>query len=119
MNRRARCNDVPYVEDHVGVRAAWMRAALGALIGLLSAGVSIGVGETIAALVRPTASPVIAVGNRFVRLTPESVKRWAIRNFGTNDKHILLTGIYVALALFAVAVGILAVRRLAFGLAGI
>ena len=96
-----------------------IRWALGALIGVLAAGVAVGVGEVVAALVRPAASPVIAVGNRFVRLTPETVKRWAIRNFGTNDKHVLLTGIYVALAVFAVVIGVLALRRLAYGLAGI
>jgi DMSO/TMAO reductase YedYZ molybdopterin-dependent catalytic subunit len=88
-------------------------------VGLLSAAVALGVGEIVAALVRPTAAPVIAVGNRFVALTPESVKRWAIRNFGTNDKNALLTGIYVFIALFAVVVGILAVRRLAYGVAGV
>jgi DMSO/TMAO reductase YedYZ molybdopterin-dependent catalytic subunit len=89
------------------------------LVGALSAGIALGVGELVAAFVRPAASPVIVVGNRFVRLTPESVKRWAIRNFGTNDKHVLLTGIYVVIALFAIIVGVLAVRRLSYGLAGI
>src|SRR4051794_6131244 len=102
-----------------GVTPRFARAGIGALIGVLSAGVAVGVGETVAALVRPASAPVIAVGNRFVRLTPESIKRWAIRNFGTNDKHVLLAGIYVMLAVFAIAIGILAVRRLALGLAGI
>jgi DMSO/TMAO reductase YedYZ molybdopterin-dependent catalytic subunit len=95
------------------------RWGAGALIGLVSAGVALGIGELVAALVRPAASPVIAVGNRFVLLTPESVKRWAIRSYGTNDKHVLLTGIYVMVALFAVVIGILAMRRLAYGVAGI
>lgn len=92
---------------------------LGALVGLLSAGVAIGIGETVAALFRPASAPVLAVGNRFVRLTPETVKRWAIRTFGTNDKHVLLAGIYVVLAVFAIVIGVLALRRLAYGLAGI
>ncbi len=91
----------------------------GALIGLLAAAVALGLGEAVAALVRPAAAPVIAVGNRFIFLTPESVKRWAIRNFGTNDKSVLLTGIYVVLGIFAVVVGILALRRLVYGLVGI
>jgi DMSO/TMAO reductase YedYZ molybdopterin-dependent catalytic subunit len=95
------------------------RFGLGAVIGLLSAGVALGVGEVIAALVRPGAAPVIVVGNRLVLATPESVKRWAIRNFGTNDKHVLLGGIYVFIAIFAVLAGILAVRRLAYGVASV
>lgn len=94
-------------------------AGVGALVGLLSAGIAIGVGELVAAFVRPAASPVIAVGNRFIALTPESVKRWAIREFGTNDKHVLLTGIYLGIAVFAVIVGVLAVRWLWAGIAGV
>ncbi|HYU03041.1 MAG TPA: molybdopterin-binding protein, partial [Jatrophihabitantaceae bacterium] len=94
-------------------------AGVGALVGLLSAGIAIGVGELVAAFVRPPASPVIAVGNRFIALTPESVKRWAIREFGTNDKHVLLTGIYLGIAVFAVIVGVLAVRWLWAGIAGV
>jgi DMSO/TMAO reductase YedYZ molybdopterin-dependent catalytic subunit len=92
---------------------------VGALVGLISGGVALGIGEIVAAFVRPPASPVIAVGNRFIVLTPESVKRWAIRTFGTSDKLTLLTGIYIVIALFAVVVGVLALRRLAYGLAGI
>ncbi len=99
----------------VGVRA---RCAVGAVVGLLAAGGAVGVGELVAALVRPAASPVIAVGNRFVLLTPEPVKQWAIRNFGTHDKDVLLAGIYVVIALFAVVVGILAVHRLWLGVVG-
>jgi DMSO/TMAO reductase YedYZ molybdopterin-dependent catalytic subunit len=95
------------------------RHFVGALVGLLSAAVAVGAGEVAAAFLRPAASPVIVVGNRFILLTPESLKRWAIRNFGTNDKSVLLTGIYVGIAIFAVVVGVLAVRRLAYGLVGL
>ncbi len=94
-------------------------AAVGAIVGLLAAGIAVGVGELVAAFVRPAASPVIAVGNRFIALTPESVKRWAIREFGTNDKHALLTGIYVIIALFAIVIGLLAIRWMWAGVAGI
>ena len=92
---------------------------MGAFVGLASAGVALGVGEAVAAFVRPAAAPVIAVGNRFIVLTPEPIKRWAIRNFQTNDKQVLLTGIYIVIALAAMSIGALALRRLAYGIAGI
>jgi DMSO/TMAO reductase YedYZ molybdopterin-dependent catalytic subunit len=92
---------------------------VGGLVGLLSAAVALGVGEMVAAFVRPAAAPVIVVGNRFILLTPEPVKRWAIRNFGTNDKSVLLSGIYLGIAALAVVVGLLALRRLVYGLIGI
>jgi DMSO/TMAO reductase YedYZ molybdopterin-dependent catalytic subunit len=95
------------------------RGLLGALIGLLSAAVAVGVGEAVAAFVRPAASPVIAVGNRVILFTPENVKRSAINSVGTNDKSLLLVGIYVLLAAFGALVGQLALRRLVYGLVGI
>lgn len=95
------------------------RTCAGALAGLLSAAVALGVGELVAALVRPAAAPLIVVGNRIVLATPESVKRWAIRTFGTHDKTVLLTGIFVVAAVGAALVGALAVRRLSYGYAGV
>lgn len=99
--------------------ARGVRWGIGALVGLLAAGVALGVGEVAAAFVRPAAAPIIAVGNRVIALTPQPVKHWAIRSFGTSDKAVLLTGIYVLLGLLAVAVGMLALRHVAYGVAGI
>jgi DMSO/TMAO reductase YedYZ molybdopterin-dependent catalytic subunit len=95
------------------------RTSIGWLIGVLSAAVAVGVGELVAAFVRPAASPVIAVGNRIIVLTPASTKRSAIDNLGTNDKVILIACIYVLLALIGAFTGELALRRLAYGLSGI
>ena len=92
---------------------------MGALAGVLSAAVALGVGELVAAFVRPAAAPVIAVGNRVVALTPEPVKRWAIRTFQAGDKTVLFLGIYVVVAALAALVGLLALRRFAYGVAGI
>ena len=95
------------------------RAPLGALVGLITAGVAVGVGEAVAAFVRPAAAPVIAVGNRLITLTPSQVERSATQTVGTNDKPLLLLGIYVLLAGFGALIGWLAVRRLVFGLVGV
>lgn len=90
-----------------------------ALIGVLSAAVALGVGEFVAVFVRPAASPLIAVGNALILLTPEGAKRAAIGSVGTNDKTYLILGILVLLALFGAVVGELARRELWYGLAGI
>jgi DMSO/TMAO reductase YedYZ molybdopterin-dependent catalytic subunit len=62
---------------------------------------------------------VLAVGQAAIDLTPQPVKDFAISAFGTADKTVLLGGILVVLALYAAVVGILAVRRLAFGMWGL
>jgi DMSO/TMAO reductase YedYZ molybdopterin-dependent catalytic subunit len=102
--------------EHGCVRS---RSLLGALIGVLCAAVAVGVGEAVAAFVRPAAAPVIAVANRVILLTPESAKRSAINSFGTDDKTVLIVLVYVLLALFGALVGQLALRRLTYGLIGI
>ncbi len=91
----------------------------GAACGLLAAAAAVGVGEAAAAAVRPEASPVVVVANRFITLTPHWLTEFAIRQFGTHDKDVLRLGIYVVIAVFAAAVGVAAVRRLALGLAGV
>ena len=94
-------------------------AAAGALAGMLAAAVALGVAELAAALIGPDSAPVIAVGETAVNLTPIPVKDFAITHFGSHDKQALIAGILVMLAGFAALIGVLAVRRIGYGLAGL
>ena len=94
-------------------------ALAGAAAGVLTAAVAMGVGQLAAGLTVAQSSPVLAVGQAAIDLTPLPVKDFAISTFGANDKNALLAGILVILAAFAAVIGILAVRRLALGLAGL
>jgi DMSO/TMAO reductase YedYZ molybdopterin-dependent catalytic subunit len=91
-----------------GRRAGYLAAGLS---GLLAAGAAISVGHLVAVVIVPAASPLLAVGATFIDLTPEWLKSFAIRTFGTNDKIALLGGIGVAVAIGAVAIGIVGLRR--------
>jgi DMSO/TMAO reductase YedYZ molybdopterin-dependent catalytic subunit len=86
---------------------------------VLAAAVAIGAAQLVAGLTAPASSPVLAVGQAAIDLTPPPVKDFAISTFGTADKTVLLGGILVVLALYAAVVGIVAVRRLAFGMWGL
>ncbi|MFI1934293.1 molybdopterin-dependent oxidoreductase [Streptomyces sp. NPDC020330] len=92
-------------------RKALTRSTLAALSGLLAGWASLAVAELVSAAVRPEAGPVTAVGGAAIDRTPAGVKDWAIRNFGEDDKLVLQLGIVVTLALFALAVGLLALRH--------
>ncbi len=96
-----------------------LRALTGALVGVLAAAVAIGASQFAAGLGVPQSSPVLAVGQAAIDLTPPSVKDFAISAFGAHDKTVLLGGILVILALYAAVVGMLAVRRLALGMWGL
>src|SRR6266568_5171271 len=94
-------------------------ALAGAVVGVLAAAVAVGAAQLAAGLTAPQGSPVLAVGQAAIDLTPPPVKNFAISAFGTDDKTVLLGGILVVLALYAAVVGVLAVRRLAFGMWGL
>jgi DMSO/TMAO reductase YedYZ molybdopterin-dependent catalytic subunit len=94
-------------------------ALAGAAAGVLAAAVAMGVGQLAAGLGAAQSSPVVAVGQAAIDLTPLPIKDFAISTFGADDKNALLVGILVILAAFAAVIGILAVRRLALGLAGL
>ncbi len=85
-------------------------------MGLVSAGVALGVAHLVAGFVGREASPVVAVGSAAIDLTPEWLKSFAIRTFGESDKTVLLLGIGVVLAIAASALGIVSVRNRAAGL---
>jgi DMSO/TMAO reductase YedYZ molybdopterin-dependent catalytic subunit len=61
---------------------------------------------------------VIAVGSAGITLTPEWLKEFAIRHFGTNDKLVLLISLGTAIGVLAAMIGIVARRHLTAGLAG-
>ncbi|MFD9939444.1 molybdopterin-dependent oxidoreductase [Nonomuraea sp. NPDC059023] len=91
----------------------------GALAGLVAGAVALGVAQLVAAVVRPEAFPVVAVGDAVVDLSPAPVKDWAIATFGENDKTVLVAGVLVLLAAAAAGLGVLATRRIGYGQAGL
>ncbi|WP_371503257.1 molybdopterin-dependent oxidoreductase [Kitasatospora sp. NBC_00374] len=93
------------------------RAAAAAGTGLAAAAAAVGAGELVAAFTGPDSAPVIAVGSAAIDLTPTPLKEYAVRTFGTNDKPVLLGGIYLTMTALAALAGVVAARRPAFGAA--
>ncbi len=91
----------------------------GGILGLLSGAVALGVAQLMAGLVGGPSSPMIAVGNAAIDAAPAGVKEFAIRTFGTHDKRALLIGIGVILAVVAVVLGMLSIRRPRVGIVGL
>ena len=91
----------------------------GAACGLLAALVAMGVGQLFSGFTIPAASPVVSVGEAAIDRTPLAVKDWATSTFGTDDKTVLLAGVLIVVLLYSAVVGVLAMRRLAVGFAGL
>jgi DMSO/TMAO reductase YedYZ molybdopterin-dependent catalytic subunit len=81
--------------------------------------VALGVAHLVAGVLDGASSPVLAVGGVVVDVSPEWLKSFAIRTFGTADKPVLLGGIGVVLALAAVLLGIASVRRPILAIGGL
>jgi DMSO/TMAO reductase YedYZ molybdopterin-dependent catalytic subunit len=86
---------------------------------LLAAATALGVGQLVAGLTDANGSPVVAVGQLQIDFTPPWLKNFAIREFGSDDKLVLVSGIVVVLAIFSAVIGALATRRLAYGMGGL
>ncbi len=91
----------------------------GAALGVLSGAAAIGASQIAAGIVGGTSSPVIAVGSTAIDATPEWLKSFAIRTFGSKDKVALLIGIGVVLVIAAVLLGIASIRRPRVGAIGL
>lgn len=93
------------------------RQALAAGSGVLAALAGTAAGAAVATLTGGP-SPVVAVGNAFVARTPGWLKDFAVRQFGEDDKAVLLAGTAVVLVLIAAGAGWIGLThpRIAVGL---
>lgn len=96
------------------VRVRW----LGAVAGLVAAAVALAAAEVVARLVGGQ-SLVVAIGGVIVDSSPRSLSGAAIETFGTSDKPALLVGIVVAALALGAAMGPLAMRSRAAGIASL
>lgn len=106
-------------EAEVAHRSRAALTALAALGGLIAGFCSLAAAELVSALVRPEAGPVTAVGGAVIDRSPAALKEFAVRHFGTGDKLALELGIVVLLAVFAMAVGVLALHHRRTGSAAV
>ena len=83
----------------------------GVITGLVAAGSGLAIGELVAGFSSELESPVVKVGDRVIDWVPTWMKNFAIENFGTSDKVVLIWTILVVIAIAAALVGVVTVRR--------
>lgn len=82
-----------------------------AAAGLAAVVCGAGLGELVAAVLMPSASPVAVIGGALIDLAPSWAKDAAIGLFGTFDKGALIIGIALVLVLLSCAAGVLEAGR--------
>ena len=83
----------------------------GGIAGFLAAASGVAVGTGIAALLQGVPSPIESVGNRAIDYAPPFLKEFAIEQFGTADKTVLIGGVVATLAIVAIVAGIIGRTR--------
>ena len=86
-----------------------------AATGVLAAIGGIASAHLVAGLTNPAASPVLAVGSVVIDATPTPIKEYAVAQFGTADKPILLASVTLVTLLAAAVAGALSRRRVGLG----
>ena len=91
-----------------------------ALAGIAAGAMGLATSYLVATVMAVT-SPVVAVGDTVIDLTPGPVVKAAIDLFGMADKAVLLSGVLILLVLASAGIGVLARRslNLAFGATGL
>lgn len=87
-----------------------------ALSGMVAASLGLGLAEFLAGLLNRAVTPVLAVGEAVIELSPRWLTDWAIAVFGTANKAVLIGGVLVVVAVVAAAIGVLAIRHRELGL---
>ena len=84
-------------------------AAAGA--GVLAATAGVAVSAAVSGLLTGVPSPLISVGNRAIDLAPPALKDFAVEQFGTADKPILIGSVAAVIAIVAAVAGVIGLRR--------
>jgi DMSO/TMAO reductase YedYZ molybdopterin-dependent catalytic subunit len=87
-----------------------------AAIGMLAVWAALGAGHLTAGLISAASSPFLAVGDAVVRLSPQALIEFATARFGTSDKLVLLTTLFVVITLAGAAAGLLSRTRPTHGI---
>ncbi|WP_278313423.1 molybdopterin-dependent oxidoreductase [Lolliginicoccus levis] len=93
--------------------ATWWR---GAVAGVLAVAAALAMGHLVAGLVRIESSPIFAVGDAVIDVTPAAMKEFAIQQFGEDNKKVLLASMALTLLALAAVAGALSRRTTTIGL---
>jgi DMSO/TMAO reductase YedYZ molybdopterin-dependent catalytic subunit len=81
------------------------RRGLGELIGFVAVVAGLTAAQLFSSFKNGLNSPIVSLGNRVIDHVPRSVKKFAIKTFGINDKSALVISILVVVLLLALLIG--------------
>lgn len=83
--------------------------------GVVAVAAALGFSHLAAGIIDPASSPFLAVGNSAIDRTPVFLKNFAIEQFGSNDKNVLLLSMAVVILIFGAILGVASRRSVVPG----
>ena len=78
---------------------------IGPLLGIVGVGTGLASAQLIASFGSKLHNPIVSLGNRVIDHVPPSLKDFAIKTFGTNDKSALVISISIIVLAFSALIG--------------
>lgn len=81
------------------------RTRIDGLLGLVAVGAGLALAQLLVSLKNNLNAPVVSIGNRVIDHVPASIKEFAIRTFGVDDKRALVITIYFVVLILSIFIG--------------
>ena len=75
------------------------------ILGIVAVGAGLAVAQFLSSIKSGLNGPIVSIGNRVIDHVPASVKEFAIRTFGVDDKHALVITISLVVLILAILIG--------------
>ncbi len=78
---------------------------IGGILGIVAVGAGLAVAQLLSSIKSGMNGPIVSIGNRVIDYVPASIKEFAIRTFGVNDKGALVITIAILVLILAILIG--------------
>jgi DMSO/TMAO reductase YedYZ molybdopterin-dependent catalytic subunit len=81
------------------------KTRIGGILGIVAVGAGLAIAQLLSSIKSGLNGPIVSIGNRVIDHVPASLKSFAIRTFGVNDKHALVITISIVVLILAILIG--------------
>jgi DMSO/TMAO reductase YedYZ molybdopterin-dependent catalytic subunit len=81
------------------------KTRIGGILGIVAVGAGLAIAQLLSSVKNGLNGPIVSIGNRVIDHVPASLKAFAIRSFGVNDKHALVITISFVVLILAILIG--------------
>jgi DMSO/TMAO reductase YedYZ molybdopterin-dependent catalytic subunit len=81
------------------------KARIDGILGIVAVGAGLAIAQLLSSIKSGLNGPIVSIGNRVIDHVPASIKAFAIRTFGVDDKRALVITISIIVLILAILIG--------------